>query len=560
MRRAVIGLIAIIAIAGASFAFIPAVKHGVIGFAARQGVPGFISELRQPIAANHPVVWAAGPGAAPASAVRPPNVVLILADDLGFNDISLNGGGVAGGLVKTPNIDALAREGVDFTNGYAANATCSPSRAALMTGRYPTRFGFEFTSVPGSFAATVGHGGGAGLAPLIYHDELNHDLIPYEDMGVPLSEITIAQLLKARGYRTLHLGKWHLGESDKLGPHARGFDESLGFRAGGSKFMHQDDPGVVNAKLPWDPIDGYLWPNLPYAVKFNDGQRFEPRGHMTDYLTDNAIAAIEANRNRPFFMYLAYNAPHTPLQATKADYDALPQIKDHKTRVYGAMIRQLDRRIGDIMAKLKALGIDDNTLVIFTSDNGGAWYTGIPDLNKPFRGWKATFFEGGIRVPMLMRWPGKIAPGTRAGIPTSGLDLFATIAATAGVPLPRDRTIDAIDNLAGIVPGRAPVTRSVPLYWRSGDYRAMRDGDWKLQVTKRPAMVRLYNLATDPTEKRNVAGSEPAQVARLSALLEVHNRGMVKPLWPGLIEAPVRIDVPLNAPWSKDQDYVYWTN
>jgi arylsulfatase A-like enzyme len=560
MKRLLLGLASIVVVAVAGFVLIPGVRHGVIGFAAHQGVPGFISEIRFPIAKNHPVQWAAGPATAPADPNRPPNVILILADDLGFNDISFNGGGVAGGLVKTPNIDALGHEGVDFTTAYAANATCSPSRAALMTGRYPTRFGFEFTSIPGSFASTVGHSDTKSIYPVIYHDELNHDLMDYRDMGVPRSEITIAQLLKAKGYHTLHFGKWHLGESDALAPHARGFDESLGFRAGGSKFMHQNDPGVVNAKLPWDPIDAYLWPNLPYAVQFNDGQRFEAKGHMTDYLTDNALAAIEANRNRPFFMYLAYNAPHTPLQATKADYDALPQIKDHKTRVYGAMIRQLDRRIGDVMAKLKALGIDDKTLVIFTSDNGGAWYTGIPDLNKPYRGWKATFFEGGIRVPMFMRWPGKIAPGTRSAIPTTGIDLFATIANSAGVQMPRDRMIDAVDNLGGIVPGRAVATRAAPLFWRSGDYRVVRDGDWKLQVTKRPAMMRLYNLATDPTEHHNLASSEPAQVARLNALIEAQNKGMAKPLWPGLLEAPVRVDVPLNAPWSKDQEYVYWTN
>lgn len=523
-------------------------------------LPGIISSLQNPVAAYHPVAWQQGPARAPAAADRPPNVILILADDLGYNDISLNGGGVAGGIVKTPNIDAIARGGVDFTTAYAANATCSPSRAALMTGRYPTRFGFEFTAVPGSFASVVGHADSHAPYPVIYHGELNHDLIDYPQMGVPAKEITIAEALKGRGYHTIHLGKWHLGEADALAPHGQGFDESLGFRAGGSKFMHQGDPGVVNAKLPWDPIDRFLWPNLPYAVQYNDGQRFEPRGHMTDYLTDNALAAIEANRNRPFFLYLAYNAPHTPLQATRADYDALPMIADHKTRVYGAMIRQLDRRIGDVMAKLKALGIDDNTLVIFTSDNGGAWYTGIPNLNAPFRGWKATFFEGGIRVPMFMRWPGRIAAGTRSATRAMHLDMFATIAAVTGAKVPSDRPMDSSDVLAGIVAGLPLSARTAPLFWRSGDYRAVRDGDWKLQITKRPARSYLYNLAADPYEHVNLAAREPARTAMLRAAIERQNAGMAKPLWPGLIEAPVRIDVPLNAPWRKGQDYIYWTN
>lgn len=524
-------------------------------------LPGIISEWRNPIAKYHPVAWSQGPATPSTDANRPPNVILILADDMGYNDISLNGGGIAGGIVKTPNIDAIAQQGVDFTLGYAANATCSPSRAALMTGRYPTRYGFEFTAVPASFAGAVAHASqGDAPYPVIYHRELNHDVIDYPEQGVPADQITIAELLKTRGYHTLHFGKWHLGEADALAPHAQGFDESLGFRAGGSKYLHQRDPNGINAKLPWDPIDRFLWPNLPYAVQFNNGQRFEPNEHMTDYLTDNAIGAIKANRNRPFFMYLAYNAPHTPLQATKEDYDALPMIKDHKTRVYGAMVRQLDRRIGDVMRTLKEQGLDQNTLVIFTSDNGGAWYDGIPDLNKPYRGWKATFFEGGLRVPMFMRWPGHIAAGSNISSPASHLDMFATIAAVAKAKIPDDRVMDSIDLLSGIVPGHANSRRSAPLFWRSGDYRVVRDGDWKLQVTQRPAKTYLYNLATDPTERVNLALREPARVTQLRAEIERQNRGMAKPLWPGLIEAPIRVDVPLNAPWSRDQKYIYWTN
>ncbi len=561
MRRILIGVGLILLAAVASFALIPPFKSAVLTQIARSGIIAYIASWQNPIEANHPVAWAQGPATAPSDPKRPPNVILILADDLGFNDISFNGGGVAGGLVKTPNIDALGNDGISFSNGYAANGTCSPSRAAIMTGRYATRFGFEFTAVVPSFAQSVGHPGGGSAVPVIFHDELNHDILDYPEQGMAPSEITIAEALKTRGYHTMHLGKWHMGEAKDVAPNAQGFDESLGFMAGASKFMHQNDPGVVNAKLPWDPIDGFLWPNLPYAVQFNGGQRFEPTGHMTDYLTDSALKAIEANRNRPFFMYLAYNAPHTPLQATKADYDALSQIKDEKTRVYGAMIRQLDRRIGDIMAKLKALNLDDNTIVMFTSDNGGAWYTGIPDLNKPYRGWKATFYEGGIHVPLFMRWPGKIAPGSVSATPAMGIDFFATIAALTGAPVPQDRPMDSIDVLAGIVPGLPPAKpRAAPLFWRSGDYRAVRDGDWKLQVTKRPEGARLYNLAIDPTERNNLAATEPAQTARLRAMLEAHNAKMVKPLWPGLIEAPVRLDVPLNAPWAPGQDYVYWTN
>lgn len=516
-------------------------------------LPGILQDWRDPVQPNQPVAWQQGPATPPAGK-RPPNIILIVADDLGYNDISLNGGGVADGIVKTPNIDALAREGVNFTTAYAANATCSPSRAAMMTGRYPTRFGFEFTAVPVQFAENMAHGEGVGPLKAIFHgDRITPDIPDYPDMGVPASEVTIAEAVKAAGYHTLHIGKWHLGEAPALRPEAQGFDESLAVLAGGAMFMREDDPGVVNAKLPWDPIDRFLWANLRHAVTFNSSKRFYPRGHMTDYFAEEAMKAIEANRNRPFFLYLAFNAPHTPLQATKADYDRLPQIKDHKTRVYGAMIAQMDRRIGDVMAKLKEQGIDDNTLVIFTSDNGGAWYNGIERLNAPFRGWKATFFEGGIRTPLFMRWPGGIAPGTQRADVTGHLDIFSTIAAAAGAAVPRDRMIDSENILAG------PASRAA-MFWRSGDYRAVRAGDWKLQVTKRPEKARLYNLATDPTEQKDLAASDPRRVAALRAMIEAQNKGMAKPIWPGLIEGPVRIDVPLNAPWRDGQDYIYWAN
>ena len=515
-------------------------------------IPGIIGQLREPIADNQPVTWSQGP-ATPPGGERPPNVILIVADDLGMNDISLYGGGVAGGAVPTPNIDSIARQGVSFANGYAANATCSPSRAALMTGRYPTRFGFEFTAVPASFVSNLAHTGDSPLYPAIYHKELNHDLPDYADMGVPHDQIMLPEILKTKGYHNIHIGKWHLGEAQPLRPTSQGFDESLGLRAGGGRYTASSDPDVIDAKLPWDPIDRFLWANLPYAVYWGDGQRFRPKGHLTDYFTNNALAAIEANKHRPFFLYLAYNAPHTPLQATKADYDALPQIKDHTQRVYGAMIRQLDRRIGDVLQKLKDSGIDQNTLVIFTSDNGGAWYAGIPDLNRPYRGFKGTFFEGGIHVPLLMRWPGHIAPGTVRRDVAQHLDMFATIASATGAQMPTDRPMDSV-NLLGSGPARQLT------FWRSGDYRVVRAGDWKLQVSKRPDKLWLFNLATDPTEQINLATQEPQRVAQLRKLIEDHNAPMPKPLWPGLLEAPIRVDVPLNAPWSRRQEFVYWAN
>ncbi len=550
MKRLIIGLV-LLAVLGAG------------GYAAFQRykiyLPGLISAWRDPIQPNHPVAWAQGPASVP-TGPRPPNVIIILADDLGHNDISFFGGGIAGGAVPTPNIDSIGHQGASFDIGYAGNATCSPSRAAIMTGRYPTRYGFEFTGVPTIFARSLAeHSEGTDGPPAIFHEERVKDTIDPAQMGVPHNEITIADLLKGNGYHTIQIGKWHLGEAKPLQPTGQGFDEALGFLIGGGMYRDPSSPDVVNATLPWDPIDPFLWANLPYAVKWNGGPRFAPKGHLTDYWTDNAVQAIKANRNRPFFMYLAYNAPHTPLQATRADYDALPQIKDKTQRVYGAMVRQLDRDIGQVLQTLKDEGIDDNTLVIFTSDNGAAWYTGIPDSNAPFRGYKATYFEGGLRVPFFLRWPGKIKPETRLAGPAHHLDIFATIAAAAGVPVPTDRAMDGVSLLAMAETGKAGPTQE-RLFWRSGENKAVRAGDWKLQTAGRPNKAWLYNLAIDPTEQHNLAASEPARVAAMRAMIAAHDREQAKPLWPALIEGPVRIDVALKTPWKKGQEYVYWSN
>ena len=514
--------------------------------------------LRHPVAATQPVHWAQGPATPPAGD-RPPNIILIVADDLGINDISIEGAGsgVAGGLVPTPNIDAIARQGAQFTQGYAANATCSPSRAALMTGRYPARFGFEFTAVPDALAKYVPRYSPQDRPyPTIYHAEREGQMPSLDDMGMPADQVTIAEVLKPRGYHSVHLGKWHLGEAPSMRPEAQGFDESLGFMPGASKYFR--DTGV-SAKLPGDPLDRFLWMALTDAVQFNGGPRFHAGEYMTDYLSRQAVRAIGANRNRPFFVYLAYSAPHTPFQATKSDYDALPAITDHKTRVYGAMIRALDRGVGQVMGALKAQGIDDKTLVIFTNDNGGAWYAGLPDINKPYRGWKGTFFEGGIRVPFFIRWPGRIVAGQRLSMPAQHIDVLPTVAAAAGATMPSDRRMDGL-NLLPFAMGHAASPAGRTLFWRSGGYEAVRDGNWKLQVSRNPPRIWLFDLATDPTERTDLSARRPDQVKHLRAKLVAHDRELPKSLWPALLEEPIRIDVPADAPWQAGQEYVYWSN
>jgi arylsulfatase A-like enzyme len=527
--------------------------------------------ISTPTEANRPVAWSQGPAQAPAGQ-RPPNIVLIVADDLGYNDVTITGAG-AGGM-PTPNIDAIGKGGVVFAQGYAGNATCAPSRAALLTGRYATRFGYEFTptdvKLPGwfptglfrpdvMFARNIANFPSDSAVKTVFDEEAARNLPPPGNKGVPAAEITIAEQLRSRGYHNVHLGKWHLGEAPGMRPEDQGFDESLGFIIGGQKYLPDDDPNVVNSKQDFDPIDRFLWANLPYSVQYNGGPRFAPDKYMTDYLTTQAVSAIRANRNRPFFLYLAYNAPHTPLQALKSDYDALSGIKDHRRRVYAAMVRAVDRGVGQVMAELKSQGLDDNTLVIFTSDNGGAHYVGLPELNRPYRGWKATFYEGGTHVPYLMRWPARLPAGSRFASPVSHFDIFATAAAAAGAPPPADRQVDGVD-LAPFVAGEATGVPHRTLFWRSGGYRVVLHDGWKLHSLGQQREDRLYNLASDPQERIDLAAQQPARVAALKAMLAAHDATQMAPAWPSLIRSPIPIDRPLGVKSSPKEDYIYWWN
>jgi arylsulfatase A-like enzyme len=523
-------------------------------------VPGWLARLRDPIAATQPVVWQAGPDTpAVAAAQRPPNIVLIVADDLGYNDLTFGGGGVAKGAVPTAQIDSLARDGVEFTRGYSGNATCAPSRAAIMTGRYPTRFGFEFTPAPKAFMRLIAYMNRDSLRPPEYFAEREADVPPMEAQGLPPEEITIAELLRERGYRTLGLGKWHLGEAAPMRPQAQGFDEYLGFLPGASLYLPVGDPRGVDSVQDFDPIDRFLWANLPFAVTKDGGKRFEPSAYMTDYLADEAAKAIAANRNRPFFLYVGFNAPHTPLQALREDYDALPQIENHTLRVYAAMIRALDRGVGTVLEALRANGLEDNTLVLFTSDNGGANYIGLPDINQPYRGWKMTFFEGGVHTPFFAKWPAGLPRGATFHAPVAHVDIFATAAVAAGATPPVDRPVDGVD-LVRLVRGEPQGRAHQALFWRSGHYRSILADDWKLQVSDRPPKTWLFDMRADPTERTNLAEARPDKVRELSAILEHHQAQMTLPIWPSLIEGPIAIDHPLNVPDSETDEFVNWAN
>jgi uncharacterized sulfatase len=316
---------------------------------------------------------------------------------------------------------------------------------------------------------------------------------------------------------------------------------------------------VENSRQDFDPIDKFLWPNMRFGVSYNGGKWFEPAKYLADYYTDEAVTAIHKNRNRPFFLYLAHWGVHTPLQASKADYDALSSIPDHRRRVYMAMVKSIDRSVGRVLQTLKEEGLDDNTIVIFASDNGAPNYIGLPDVNSPYRGWKLTMFEGGLRVPYMAKWPGHIAPGTQYKAPITNIDILPTVVAAAGGTLPQDRPIDGVNLLPylGAKPAAQPARF---LFWRDGPYRAMRDATWKLIVSERPKKEWLFNLASDPTEKTNLATEQPQKLAELKSLMDAHHAQMPPSMWPSFIEMVIEIDKTLNDKHLPTDEYVYWYN
>ena len=524
---------------------------------------GWLTDIKNPREPNHPVPWSAGPATPPTAGERSPNIIVIMADDMGFNDVTTYGGGYAGSGAATPNIDSIATDGVRFDAGYAASAVCTVSRAALMTGRYSSRFGVNFTPTPGNMLKMLPFliKEGERSLPIVTHEERAKDLKEFNELGMPPFEITVAELLKERGYHTMHLGKWHLGGTKELRPNNQGFDESLYMESG--LYLPENSPDVVNSKQDFDPIDGFLWPNMRFAVSYNAGKWFEPKKYLTDYLTDEAVAAIRTNKNRPFFMYLAHWGVHTPLQAAKEDYDALSNIKDHRRRVYAAMVRSMDRSVGKVLQTLKEEGLDQNTIVIFTSDNGAPNYIGLPEVNQPYRGWKLTFFEGGLRVPYVAKWPGHIAPGTRYKTPVSNIDILPTVVAAAGGKLPTDRVIDGVNLLPYLGMSDAkdkPIQASRPIYWNDGNYQAMLFEGWKMQVAELPKKVWLYNLNEDPTERVNLADKRKDRVADLKAMLAAHNAKLPPSLWPSILESPIAIDKTLDQKPLAGDEYIYWQN
>jgi len=411
----------------------------------------------------------------------PPNIVLLFADDLGYGDTSLYGSE----KIPTPNIDALGKQGVRFSNAYVTAASCSPSRAGLMSGQYQQRFGFEFNTAGGA---------------------ITHRL----HRGLDPSVVTMADVLKQAGYVTGMFGKWHLGTQPQFHPQARGFDEFYGFLAGAHSFFPAKNPQPFHSTIMRDT-----------------SPLIEPE-YLTDEIARETAAFIDANHTKPFFAYVPFNAVHTPIEATKKYQDRFPDETNHTKRDYYAMTSALDDAVGAIVAAIDKHRLTDNTLVVFVNDNGGPIYTGVQS-NGPLKLGKLFLFEGGIRVPMIIKLPGTFKPNSVYDHPASTLDLFPTICGTAGINIPPKINLDGID-LSPFLKGQVSGSPHGTLFWSNGPNIAVRHSDWKL--IKSYDNTWLFNLANDIGESNNLAKTKPEIVEQLETLYRDWRSQMSEPAWP----------------------------
>lgn len=428
---------------------------------------------------------------------KSPNLIIILADDLGNADVGFNGCLD----IKTPNIDRLAESGVIFTNGYVSYCVCGPSRAGLITGRYQDRFGFSRNPL---------------FAP---NDSL---------MGLPLSEETLADVLQQANYKSLAIGKWHLGAHELLHPMKRGFDDFFGFLSGGHQYFPEElvlnDP--FEAKTQYDGYNTKLLKNYI---------RVDEKEYLTDAFSREAVAYIEKYRNNPFFIYLAYNAPHTPLQATEKYLSRFSNIKDEKRRIYAAMVSAVDDGVGSILSKLNELKLIENTIVVFLSDNGGPEQKNGSD-NGVLKGGKSELFEGGIRVPFTMQWPAKIPAGTVYEKPVISLDIFSSVIAQTSSPVKLKNQLDGV-NLIPYLIGENDELPHNYLYWRKFDQKkyAIRNGDEKLIIENENDEM-LFDLKNDIGEQSNQSNDKKERVVQLNKDLRKWESEMQGPAFLGLLE------------------------
>ncbi len=419
---------------------------------------------------------------APAAETGKPNILVIVADDLGYADLGFQGCRD----IPTPHLDRLAGRSVRCTNGYVTHPFCSPTRAGLLTGRYQQRFGHEN----------------------------NPAWLPEDTVaGLPLSQQTLPEVLRTVGYTTGAVGKWHLGAHPQFHPNRRGFDEYFGLLGGGHVYL-PDVKGGVEYTIPMD----------------RNGQAEPLKGYLTDVLGQEAGAFLQRHRQEPWFLYLAFNAPHTPLQFMDRHLDRVRHITDETRQKYAALVVGLDDAVGEVLKKLDETGQTNNTLIWFLSDNGGP--TGVThSQNHPLQGAKGQVFEGGVRVPFLISWPGHLKEGSTFDSPVSSLDIFATVAAVTKATVPPSHSLEGVNLLPLLTASGSPGMQRA-LFWRTGGGAkfAIREGDWKLNG-ENPAKPLLFNLAADIGETKDRSADHPEIVARLRGQYEEWNRRNVAPVF-----------------------------
>ncbi len=406
-----------------------------------------------------------------------PNILIILADDLGFNDLSCQGSKD----ILTPNIDRIAEGGVSFTDAHPTASVCSPSRAGLLTGRYQHRFGHEANTPPKGF-------------------------------GMDVDEKTLGDSLRSLGYRTGIVGKWHVGNGEEHYPNRRGFDYFYGLRGGSRSYFYNPEKNDR--------------PNDPHAIEFN-GKQIKFDGYLTDVLGDKAVEFIESKK-QPFFLFLSFTAPHTPMEATEEDLAKFSNIKNKKRRIYAAMVWAMDRAVGKAIKCLEHNGLSDNTIIWFLSDNGGPTSSNSSD-NSPLSGFKGIKFEGGIRVPFILNWKNHIKAGSQFDGLTSALDIFPTCVAAAGGNPSKGKPLDGT-NLIPFITGNENGSPHQKLYWHKLWFSAMRDGKWKLIYVDTYGYA-LYNLENDLSEQNNLAEEMLERLEAMKAGLNTWKASMADPLW-----------------------------
>lgn len=423
-----------------------------------------------------------------------PNIILIFVDDLGYADLGVHGSQD----IRTPRIDRMAREGAMMTAGYVSAPQCSPARAGILAGRSQSRFGFDMNVPPGYSVSKAELAAGKARP------------------GMPVEEVTIADRLKAGGYATGAIGKWHLGEGAGFHPMERGFDEFYGFLRGGSTYTPQRRTPVVE----------------------RDGVREICDEYLTDAFSREAASFIARHREEPFFLYLAYNCPHTPMQAKPEELAKVSGVAEETRRVLAAMMASLDQGVGQVLDAVEAEGLEEETLVFFISDNGGQTNKNA-SLNDPFAGKKGDLLEGGIRVPFLARWPGVISAGAVLDQPVSTLDFASTALALAGIPA--ETRLDGLD-ISGYLAGRSALPGQRVLSWRFGEQRALRRGSWKYYGYMGEIEL-LFDLDADPGEERDLSQDHPELLAELQGLYQEWESELVAPLW----EVPMNLSTRAKA-------------